>query len=131
MQRKHENILKKSSFFLDRSSQSTGDGQGCGHGIFQIHKWIYKTTQEVRIIAWNMFSFFRRENGDRRIMARYKVNSLSFKFWRIFGKCFSFMIEIFFWKNALLVTLAARTEKLEKIFYWILDTYFQFSEMKV
>ena len=45
-------------------------------------------------------------------MARYKVNSLSFKFWRIFGKCFSFY-EKFFWKNALLVTLT-RPEKLEK-----------------
>ena len=121
MQKNHKNILKKSSFFLDRSSQSTGDGQGCGHGIFQIHKWIYKTTQEVRIILWNMFSFYRRENGDRRIMARYKVNSLSFKFWRIFGKCFSFY-EKFFWKNALLVTLT-RPEKLKKNFHLILDIF--------
>ena len=116
MQKKSWKHFEKVEFFLDRSSQSTGDGQGCGHGIFQIHKWIYKTTQEVRIIAWNMFSFFRRENGDRRIMARYKVNSLSFKFWRIFGKCFSFY-EKFFWKNALLVALT-RLEKLKKKFIW-------------
>ena len=118
MQKKSWNwhFEKVDFFFLDRSSQSVSDGQGCGHGIFQIHKWIYKTTQEVRIILWNMFSFYRRENGDRRIMARYKVNSLSFKFWRIFGKCFSFY-EKFFWKNALLVTLT-RPEKLKKSFIW-------------
>ena len=127
MQKKSWKHFEKVEFFLDRSSQSTSDGQGCGHVIFQIHKWIYKTTQEVRIIAWNMFSFLEGKMAIGGLWLdiksiHYHLNS------DVFLENVSVFMRNSFEK--MLCWWHWRGQKNEKNLLFDFG-YFQFSEMKV